>query len=85
MAAGVRERLAVDGVPADVGLATTGVAGPDPQDGHPVGEVWLGLATAEGTQARRLELGGDRAGIRAAAVAEALSWLRELLAGSAPD
>jgi len=85
MAAGVRERLAVDGVPADVGLATTGVAGPDPQDGHPVGDVWLGLATAEGTQARHLELGGDRAGIRAATVAQALSWLRELLAGSAPE
>ncbi len=29
---------------ADWGVALTGVAGPDPQDGHPVGEVWLGIA-----------------------------------------
>lgn len=59
MAAGVRARLR-----ADVGLATTGVAGPDPQDGHPPGEVWIALATGEGTRSVRLELGGDRAGIR---------------------
>lgn len=30
---------------ADYGVALTGVAGPDPQDGHPVGEVWIGVAT----------------------------------------
>ncbi|QYH19591.1 nicotinamide-nucleotide amidohydrolase family protein [Corynebacterium aquatimens] len=29
---------------ADWAVALTGVAGPDPQDGHPVGEVWIGLA-----------------------------------------
>ncbi|CAM2815808.1 CinA family protein [Corynebacterium jeikeium] len=28
---------------ADVGVALTGVAGPDPQDGHPVGEVFIGI------------------------------------------
>ncbi|MDO4760759.1 MAG: CinA family protein [Corynebacterium sp.] len=28
---------------ADWALALTGVAGPDSQDGHPVGEVWVGL------------------------------------------
>jgi nicotinamide-nucleotide amidase len=38
MAAGVRERLG-----ADYGLATTGVAGPDPQDGHPPGTVHLAV------------------------------------------
>jgi nicotinamide-nucleotide amidase len=37
MATGVRERLAVDGRRADVGLSTTGVAGPDDQDGHAPG------------------------------------------------
>ena len=39
MAVGVRRRLG-----ATYGLATTGVAGPDPQDGHRPGEVHLGLA-----------------------------------------
>jgi nicotinamide-nucleotide amidase len=83
MAAGVRERLAIDGTAAAIGLATTGVAGPDQQDGHPVGEVWLGLAMDDEVLARRLELGGDRAAIRAAAVTGSLSWLRErLLAAS---
>lgn len=33
---------------ADWGLALTGVAGPDPQDGHPVGEVFLGVAGPAG-------------------------------------
>jgi nicotinamide-nucleotide amidase len=59
MAAGVRARLT-----ADVGLATTGVAGPDPQDGHPPGEVWIAIATATDIRSVRLELGGDRATIR---------------------
>ncbi|GAA2083567.1 CinA family protein [Pseudolysinimonas kribbensis] len=79
MAAGVRERLAIDGAAADVGLATTGVAGPDPQDGHPVGEVWLGLALGTEVHARRLHLTGDRAVIRTATVAASLSWLLDTL------
>nr|WP_052317351.1 CinA family protein [Corynebacterium terpenotabidum] len=28
---------------ADLGVGVTGVAGPDRQDGHPVGEVWIGV------------------------------------------
>jgi PncC family amidohydrolase len=72
MAAGVRSRLG-----ADIGLATTGVAGPDPQDGHPPGEVWLGVATASGTRSGALALSGDRAEIRAETVRRAL---REVLA-----
>lgn len=59
MAEGVRVRL-----DADLGLATTGVAGPDPQDGHRPGEVWIAVATAVGIRSVRLERGGDRAGIR---------------------
>lgn len=59
MADGVRVRLNVD-----LGLATTGVAGPDPQDGHPPGEVWIAVATATGIRSVRLELGGDRESIR---------------------
>ncbi|SDS54280.1 competence/damage-inducible protein cinA [Agromyces flavus] len=80
MADGARRALSVDGRPADLGLATTGVAGPDPQDGRPVGTVFVGLADAEGTEAVALELAGDRDAIRRAtvraAVDAALSRLR---------
>lgn len=72
MAEGVRERAG-----ADFGLAATGVAGPDPQDGHAPGEVWLGLAGPSGTVVRRLDAAGDRTAIRTAAVASALNLLIE--------
>lgn len=39
MAAGVTRLLG-----ADVGLSLTGVAGPDQQEGQPVGTVWLGMS-----------------------------------------
>jgi len=75
LALGARERCG-----ADWGLATTGVAGPDPQDGVPVGTVYLGLARPDGSVlARRLELTGDRAAIRAASVAGALELLADQL------
>lgn len=75
MASGARIRLAVGGRPAEFGLATTGAAGPDPQDGHAPGTVWVGFADAEGSEAVRLALAGDRSAIRAGAVAGALSLL----------
>ncbi|WP_353816737.1 CinA family protein [Agromyces sp. SYSU T00266] len=83
MADGVRLALAVDDRPADLGLATTGVAGPDPQDGEAVGTVYVGIATAGGIDAIALELAGagDRDAIRAAtvraAIAAALARVRE--------
>jgi nicotinamide-nucleotide amidase len=76
LAQGARSRCA-----ADWGLATTGVAGPEPQDGVPVGTVYIGLAGPDGEgTARRLVLTGDRPAIRVAAVAEALAMLRDRLA-----
>lgn len=80
MAEGVRWRLGRDGVPADIGLATTGVAGPDPQDGHAPGEVWIGLAVGDTVEAYGLSLGGDRAGIRSATVAASLQRVLDRLA-----
>lgn len=74
MAAGVRALADVDG-PATIGVATTGVAGPDAQDGHAVGEVHVGIATVAGARSVRLDLPGDRAAIRAATVAAALDAL----------
>jgi nicotinamide-nucleotide amidase len=60
---------------ADWGVSLTGVAGPDPQDGHPVGEVWIGYAGPDGVEAQRLNLAGTRREIREAAVAAALEGL----------
>lgn len=77
MAGGVRSALAVDGHPADIGLATTGVAGPDPQGGAPVGLVFVAVTDAEGTVVREHRFAGDRAAIRAAAVDAALALLAE--------
>ncbi|MGN6501308.1 MAG: CinA family protein [Pseudolysinimonas sp.] len=75
MADGVRTRLG-----AAIGISTTGVAGPDAQDGHPPGEVWLGFAIGGEVTAVGLDLGGDRAAIRRDTVTESLSRLRLLLA-----
>lgn len=65
---------------ADWGLATTGVAGPDPQHGVPVGTVHVAVAGPDGGQVRSLRLAGDRALVRHGAVAVAL----DLLAGRLP-
>ena len=74
MASGVRERLV-----ATYGLATTGVAGPDPQDGHPAGEVYVAAAGPGDVRVRPLRLTGDRAGIRNGTVAAVLGLALELV------
>jgi nicotinamide-nucleotide amidase len=79
MASGVRTALAVGGKPADVALATTGVAGPEPQDGQPVGTVFVGIAIGAEVQAIALNLSGTRADIRSATVRESLENLLRLL------
>ncbi len=77
MAAGVRTRLA-----ADVGLATTGVAGPDDQDGHPPGTVHVAVATDRGARVRSLHLDGDRAQVRRETVRAVLRLALEVAAES---
>ena len=72
MAAGVRELTAHDGVAADVGIATTGVAGPAAQAGTPVGTVYVAVATPAGVRVEALALAGTRAEIRAEATQRAL-------------
>jgi nicotinamide-nucleotide amidase len=64
---------------ADVGLAVTGVAGPDEQDGQPVGTVWVGLAVRGAVQTRKLSLPGDRERVRQMTVISALDLLRRAL------
>ncbi|MFJ9540181.1 CinA family protein [Streptomyces sp. NPDC101225] len=84
MAAGVRKALG-----ADWGLATTGVAGPEPQDGKPVGTVFVAVAgpfggdadSAGGGKVEALRLNGDRAEIRMESVRSVLALLLKELAG----
>ena len=78
MAAGARDRLG-----ATWGLATTGVAGPDPADGFPPGTVHI-AASAGSPATRSLALPGDRDRIRADTVDQALRLLFELLREDAP-
>ncbi|WP_037913844.1 CinA family protein [Actinacidiphila yeochonensis] len=70
MAQGVRRRLR-----ADWGLATTGVAGPDPQDGQPVGTVFVAVAGPDRSEVRELLLAGDRSVIRGGSAEAVLELL----------
>ncbi|MFD4547736.1 CinA family protein [Streptomyces sp. NPDC058466] len=84
MAAGARKALG-----ADWGIATTGVAGPEPQDGQPVGTVFVAVDgpsqpsfhTAGGGKVLPLRLNGDRAEIRMESVRSVLALLLRELAG----
>jgi nicotinamide-nucleotide amidase len=76
MAENVREVLSIDGIPARVGLSTTGVAGPGAQDGHPAGTVLLGIAIDKLYFGLELHLQGDREAIRSAVVSELFSALK---------
>ena len=83
MAHGVRRLLR-----ADLGLATTGVAGPGPADGHPAGTIHVAVVAPWGQRHRELRLSGDRSQIRLATVMEvcelAISLLRKEGRGPQP-
>lgn len=75
MARGALELLRVD-----LAAACTGVAGPDPQDGAPVGTVWICVAAGNAedeviVETRRLALAGDRATIQGATVDELIGFV----------
>ena len=77
MARGVATRL-----DAEYGVATTGVAGPEPQDGHPVGQVYIAVAVGDEVVVRAVSLDPvlGRSGIQAATVVAALQLLNDMLA-----
>jgi nicotinamide-nucleotide amidase len=77
MATGVRSLMG-----ATYGLATTGVAGPDPADGKSVGTVYVAVVGPGSSRVKALSLSGDRAGIRAQSVLAALALLAEELDAS---
>jgi len=70
MAEGVRERL-----DATVGVATTGVAGPDPADGFPPGTVHIAVSLADDTVVRTMALAGNRDEVRRLTVERTLGLL----------
>ena len=74
MAAGARRVLS-----ADVGISTTGIAGPASPDGQPVGTVHIGIATADGIRVLSLRLTGDREQVRAESVRRALAAVGEAI------
>ena len=61
MAEGARSALS-----ADIGIATTGVAGPSAHEGKPVGTVFTAISSAEGTESFEHHFAGTRDEIRAA-------------------
>ncbi|WP_328493606.1 CinA family protein [Streptomyces sp. NBC_00414] len=87
MAAGARTVLG-----ADWGISTTGVAGPEPQDGQPVGTVFVAVdgpseamhESALGGKVCALRLNGSRTEIRMESVRSVLALLLERLVGEHP-
>jgi nicotinamide-nucleotide amidase len=78
LAEGIRRRTG-----ASIGLGVTGIAGPGPGTGadehKPIGLVYIGLADAQGTQVKTLQLTGDRDRIRYWATQHALEMVRRHL------
>ena len=71
MADGARRLLKTD-----LAVSLTGIAGPDGgSDEKPVGLVWFGLSTRDGTRTEKAIFRGDRAQVRAQAITHALGML----------
>lgn len=78
MATGVRDLLK-----ADIGVSTTGVAGPQPQEDKPVGLAYVGVAHGVDVRVKEVNAEGSRWEIRRAVVAAAMDLLGETVAGIA--
>ena len=84
MAEGIRSRFSLQALtPTDhvLGVSTTGVAGPDEQDGQPVGTVYLAVSGAKGPKVWAHVFTGNRLQIREQTVSAAFEHIREYLAG----
>lgn len=77
MAQGAAERLG-----ADVGVGTTGAAGPDAHDGSPPGTACIGLWTPNAQRTRTVHVSGDRAHVRLEVTRITLEAIVELLDSS---
>jgi len=77
MARGIRERMK-----SDLGLAVTGVAGPDGgSKDKPVGTVYIGLSSADEVFSRRYGFWGRRKQIKLNTSMMTLDWVRRYLNG----
>ncbi|MFW7413968.1 CinA family protein [Demequina sp. SO4-18] len=75
MATGARRAMG-----AAMGIATTGVAGPDPHGGQAPGTIWVAVDLEGTLTARQLHVDGDRGDVTRGAVSGALALAREVLA-----
>lgn len=80
MARGVRRLL-----DADVGVATTGVAGPARQEGHPLGTVFVAVAREGSERVVALAEPGGRHAVQRATVVQALGALAGMVDREEPD
>ncbi len=64
---------------ADVGLSTTGVAGPEAQDGKEPGLVYVAVATPRAVRVHEVHLTGGRGAVRAQAAREVLALAVETI------
>lgn len=79
MAVKVRELLSIESKPADIGISTTGVAGPDSQNGYPVGTAFVAVAIDGDVRVLSLALSGDRDSIRRQVVSAAIDAVYQRL------
>ncbi len=77
MAEGVAQLLGTD-----VGIATTGNAGPEPMEDQPVGALWIGVAVGDRVTAQPHQLDGEPGEIRARAVELAIEAATDWIARS---
>ena len=74
MATACRERFGTD-----YGVSVTGVAGPDPSEGHAPGTMYVGISSAEKTETFRPEVYGNRPLMKQRAAIAVLFQLQRLL------
>lgn len=79
MAEGALRAMSIGGVPADVAIATTGIAGPASPDGQPVGTVHIAVVGPGIRVTRHHVFPGERADVRRRSVDEALALASAVL------
>lgn len=77
--AGAMAQAVRDALGTDIGVGITGVAGPEPLEEHPVGEVHIGYADASGSQTLSFNFPQSREAIKRRAVSNALLLVRRSL------